>query len=529
MKKYIINTFAIAAAVFSSLSLASCSDAEETQNLSLARILSPTGLGARVSNNLNIIMEWNKMEGATHYEIEAYADTPDYDSREADVTKTTKNTCDTLLNLIGETTYYIRVRAVNPENPSRNSKWSEINRTTGSEQNMYKVKNADITGSSVKLTWTPGIQVDKIIVTPAAAGSEANSAEHEITAEEMAAGAATIDGLTAETNYKAVLKYGEKTRGTATFTTALDFSDAVEITPNDADWAAKLQAGGKYKLAPGTYGDPSAKLNLDNDVVIGASDPANLPVINTYININNGASVLLYQVVLDGAGTEDNGNPQAIEFKSTGVVKSLVVRNCEIKNYVKGLMYINQAVVVGSIIFDNCLIHDIICDGGDMFDSRKGGWDEFKLTNSTLYNCCAKRSIIRFDDASSAVSAKAETTIDHCTFYEVGSDAATNQMLLYVRFAGNSSVFSNNIVAGFRLKRGFSNNGSTKAAEFSNNYYYDTVNLVSLADGNAETVRFFDTAGKVLTTNPFKNAAAADFYITDEALRDKQFGDPRWY
>lgn len=528
MKRYIVNTFAIAAMALCGMSLTSCSDVEDLKDLNLARVLSPTGLEARVSNSLNIVMAWNEMSGATSYEIEAYADAPDYDKRPADVTASTQNTEYTLSNLVGETTYYIRVRAIDANDASRNSKWSTIDRTTGAEQNMNKVKNADITSTSVKFTWTAGIQVDKIIVAPAAAGSTAASVTYNLTASDIAAGSATVTGLTPETNYKATLKLGEKTRGTASFMTALDFSDAIEISPNDADWAAKLQAGGKFKLAPGTYGAPTSKLVLDADVQIGAADPSNLPVINTYINVNK-ASVLLYQVVLDGAGTEDNGNPQAIEYKSAGAIKSLVVRDCEIKNYVKGLLYLNQATVIGTIQFENCLIHDIVCDGGDMFDSRKGGWDEFKLTNSTLYNCAAKRSIIRMDDASSAVSAKAETTIDHNTFYNVGSDAATNQMFLYIRFAGNSTVFTNNVVAGFKLKRGFSNNAATSPAEFKNNWYYDCLNLVSLNDGNTETVRFFDKDGSVLTQTPFRNAASADFYITDEALRDKQFGDPRWY
>lgn len=529
MKKYIVNTFAIATFAICGMSLTSCSDVEDIKDLHLARVLSPTGLEARVSNSLNIVMDWYPMEGASYYEIEAYADSPDYDQRNPDVKATTEWPFYTLENLVGETTYYIRVRAIDANDASRNSKWTLIDRTTGSEQNMNKVKNADITSTTVKFTWTPGIQVDKILVTPSAAGSSAASVEYKITDADMAAGSATVTGLTPETSYKAILKLGDKTRGTASFMTALDFSDAVLITPNDADWASKLQAGGKFRLAPGTYGSPAAKLSLDADVQIGADDPSNLPVINTYININNGASVLLYQVVLDGAGTEDAGNPQAIEFKTAGLNKSLIVRDCEIKNYIKGLMYINQATVIGTIQFDNCIIHDIVCDGGDMFDSRKGGWDEFKLTNSTIYKCAAKRSIIRCDDASAAVSAKAVTIIDHNTFYEVGSDAGTNQMFLYIRFAGNSTQFTNNMVQGFRLKRGFSNAAATTPAEFGNNWYYDTFNLVELADGNTETVRFFDKGGVQFIYTPFRDPAHYDFYIEDEALRDKQFGDPRWY
>lgn len=528
MKKNILYISAIAAALcFSGTAFTSCSDPEDTQDVVLSRVLSPTGITARISNNTNIVVDWNEMSGATSYEVEAYADNNDYENSTPAVHEfTTENTI-TLTSLIGETDYYIRVRALDENDESRNSKWTEIMRTTNPEQNMNKVKSGDIQGKAVKVTWTPGLQVDKVICTPSSAGSTAEEVTYTLTADDIAAGSATVTGLEPETTYKVTLKLGEKTRGFASFTTNIDFSDAIVVSPSD-DWVSAIQnaaAGSKIALAPGTYDLTGAKLQINSDVKIGAQNSGNLPVLNTCIHVNNGASLLLYQIVLDGAGTDGS---QAIEFKTTGSYGDLTIKGCEVRNYTKGFIYINTAAVPNNIIIDNSLIHDIECDGGDFIDSRKGGWNSLSLTNSTIYNSAAKRDVFRADDASASVSAKMQTTVDKCTFYNVGNGGA-NYRFFYLRFKGNTNTFTNNVVANFINKRGFANSSAVGVPTFSNNYYLGCQNLTSLTEGNTEAVSFFDTEGTILETTPFKDAANGDFTITDEVLQSKQFGDPRWY
>ena len=39
--------------------------------------------------------------------------------------------------------------------------------------------------------------------------------------------------------------------------------------------------------------------------------------------------------------------------------------NSDVKNYTKGFIYINTTAVANTINIDNCLIHDIECNGGD--------------------------------------------------------------------------------------------------------------------------------------------------------------------
>ncbi len=529
MKKNILYISAIAAALcFSGTAFTSCSDPEDTQDVVLSRVLSPTGITARISNNTNIVVDWNEMSGATSYEVEAYADNNDYENNTPAVHEfTTENTI-TLTSLIGETDYYIRVRALDENDESRNSKWTEIMRTTNPEQNMNKVKSGDIQGKAVKVTWTPGLQVDKVICTPSSAGSTAEEVTYTLTADDIAAGSATVTGLEPETTYKVTLKLGEKTRGFATFTTNIDFSDAIVVSPSD-DWVSAIQnaaAGSKIALAPGTYESEGFKLLINSDVKIGAQNSADLPVLKDFISINNGASLMLYQIVMDGTNVEKNS---CIEYAGIGSYGDLTIKGCEIKNYAaKSFIYINAAIP-NAVSIDNCLIHHMDADNGqDFIDSRKGGWNTLSITNSTFYECAPKRDILRADDASASVSAKMQTTVDKCTFYNVGN-GGSNHRFFYLRFAGNTNTFTNNVVANFINKRGFSDSSNTGAATFSNNYYWGCENLTSLVEGNTQTVRFFDTEGTILSADPFKDAANGDFTITDEVLQSKLFGDPRWY
>ena len=511
--KYIIGCLLLGAA-------ASCSDApDELTSVDYDRLFSPTSLDYQVRNRVDCIVKWNAVANATSYVVELYegetlGETP---VRVDEVTEPTL----TYEGLSGETHYFIRVKAVGEA--ITESKWTETTFETDAEQIFEQVANADLEAKQVTLRWLAGEEADIITLTP-------GDIVYTLTPEDIAAGAATITGLTPETKYTAVMTRGEKTRGTMTFTTPMDLGGATLLTP-DMDFVAALEGaedGAVFALQPGTYVIPDdvqavGKLAVSKSITLNAIEADNKPVINGCITLNAGASFSATNIVFDGTGTDGS---QAFDWKDEGTYDHLTLNGCEVRNYAKGFFYLNVAALVNTITIDNCLIHGIECDGGDLFDSRAGAYNSFTLSNSTVWNSCAGRDFIRFDDASGSFAGVTPViTVTNCTLD--GCSNSSSRRLFYVRFKGNTITFTNNLVSNMPdCGRGFSDNSATAVPTFSNNNYWNTKNLVS--EGGEGKAQFFDADGTTLDPG-YKDAANGDFTLTNEDLSYEQIGDPRWF
>jgi hypothetical protein len=543
MKKIFNKISLLMAAGLVLIGMAACSDPDEPYtSLEFKKLFSPTELEAKVQNKTNVKLLWTSISNAESYTIELYADDPDMTFQgtpqvinpsiddivdESTSKKSYRENSYTINGLMGETTYSVRLKAVGS---GKESNWSATTFETGKEQVLQTPSTADIGKSWVKLSWPAGIQVTHISVVKS--GEEL--LKHTLTADEIAAGTATINGLNVESTYTFYLYNGDKERGkmeveTLPNYTPVSATDKLQDAINNAadGETVMLVDNAIYTAGDNDSGDPITSLKITKNTILAANNGAILKGCN--FQITEGASLEIKGLIIDGEG---GSGDQAFIFKDETAVDHLIITGCEIKNFTKGFFYINSgATLVNSIIIDNCLIHHIECSGGDMFDSRSGGYNEFKLTNSTIYESAASRDFIRMDDKSSAVSATPVITIDHCTLHNVGNGDA-NYRLFYVRFAGNTINWTNNIVSGFVNKRGFSEQKNTAVPTFSNNCYYNTKNLVKAGD-NAEqkdgaiTIKFFDEGGTELTDSPFANADAGDFTVTGKA-KDKEAGDPRW-
>jgi hypothetical protein len=189
---------------------------------------------------------------------------------------------------------------------------------------------------------------------------------------------------------------------------------------------------------------------------------------------------------------------------------------------VKGVYYLNVASLVESITYHNNLIYNIECNGGDFMDSRKGAFNSLTLTNNTIYNSAAGRDLIRYDDASGSFPGMTSTIlVDHNTLYGVCN--SSSKRLFYVRFKENKITFTNNIVAETSCI--FTNQSSTDPAPtFGGNNCFNAPNLFS-ASGSSS--KFYDDSAD--SEDPgFVNATNGDFTVTNELLKAKGTGDPRW-
>ena len=509
------------------LSAASCSEPDDIiTSVQYDRLFSPTDVNARVRNRTAVEVSWSTRNA----KVDLYTIELSTDEAFSSIAKSTTAVASpvTIAGLDGETEYFVRVKA--SAEGENESKWSPAAKFTTDTENIYQpLQDGDLQATTITLRWTPGETVESIEVLDQA-GALVKS--QKVSAEESAAGAATVTDLQGETTYTFQLKRNGKTRGVITLTTELDLAGAIKITAED-NWYNILQTandGDVFAFMPGEYvpttdeGTVATGITLNKSISIKAAKSTDKPVLKGFnIKVGEGVSLDLINIILDGNKHGD----QAIVFGADGAIDHLTITGCEIMNYVKGFFYLNVAAVVDKITIDDCLIHDIECSGGDFFDSRKGGYNEFNLTNTTIYRSAKSRDVFRYDDASGSVSATSKITVDHCTFAEVG-DGAANYRFFYVRFKGNSITFTNNVVADFNNKRGFSEQKNTAVPTFANNYYFNTKNLVSLEDGNTQAIQFFDKDGKELAESPFKNAANADYTIVNDDISYDGIGDPRW-
>jgi len=499
-----------------SLSFTGCKDdlLTEITELDVPRAFSPTELEAIVVERTGVRLNWKAVSNADSYTIEFF-DNAEFSGSPA---RTVENiTFDqlpyTVSGLLGETLYSVRVKAIGTG--VDDSKWITTTFTTDAEQIFEDVNLETLTATSVILNWHAGEAASTITLAP-------GNITHTVTAEEIAAGQATITGLIPETAYTAKLMNGTRLRGTRTFTTLLDLGGAIAVNPGDDLNAlvAGASAGDVFALMPGTY-DINADLVVSKSISIKGAKPASKPVINGLVfKIKGNAGLSLKDLTLIGAGATVSNQAIIYDEASDNAYGPLVIQDCEIQNYDKGLMYVNVKARIEAVTFSGNIIKNITGNGGDFIDFRNGLANTFLFENNTVYNSVEARDLFRMDDGGSTNFAGVTSviTIRTNTFYGVSKA----KRFLYIRLASNQIHFTKNLIA--ETTGYYTNQASTTITTMANNNYFNAPNFTASTTSNAKN----DT-GTFTTFDPgFANASAGDFTISNIDLKANGIGDPRW-
>lgn len=511
--KIISRLIYFACVSLASLTMASCSDVDdEITEIVFGRNFSPTNLGASVRNRTNVYLTWDLRDSDTGYEIEVYEDDSlTFAGSPVQTISISKDDVPyTVTGLIGETAYSFRVRAITENDESRTSKWSGVYAKTGAEQ-IATGYSAE--ARSVTLTWKAGESADFIQI---------GSITHNLTASEIAEGSAKIDGLTPNTEYEAVMKRGDKTRASWTFTTDFDLGDAHRVHEGD-DLAAIVAAaadGDSIAVFEGTYvieGETGVgSLAIDKSLKFFAATSNDHPVINARFSISNNASLEIVNISLTGKNT-DGG--QAFTFEEDGNYDHLTLTGCSISDYTKGFYYLAVSAnqIVNDVTIYNCIVSDIECNGGDFFDARSGQVKKLTVTNSTFDNNCKEREFVRDNKKNGA-----EVKIDHCTFYNCLSSKSDSKFFFNVQSSDGSIAFTNNLIVGMGQTWGKWNK---TVPSFKGNNYFDSPQLQTATQTMGLSKYYDDSA---TTVDPaFKDAENGDFTITSD-LKFTGVGAPRW-
>ncbi|MFW9602038.1 MAG: DUF4957 domain-containing protein [Prevotella sp.] len=509
------------------ITVSSCSDQmDEITSLILDRNYAPVELTAKVVNKTNVKLTWVK-SNADSYTIEVFQDDSLTFAGTPVKTITNIQASDipyTVNSLQGETNYSFRVKAVTKDDASRDSKWSTAYVETEAENILSAVnEETDITATTVTLNWPAGQTATSIVATNNDSFAS-NVITHTITADEIAAGKATISGLTPETNYTIKLYNNTKTRGTVKVKTAIDLGGATLVKAGSdlKTCIDNANDGDVLALMPGTYpiNTIDGNMPLNKSIAIKSVRSYDKAIIQGGFQLNNGAALSLTQLVLDG--NNNTTIKYVADYKTAGKFGDLSIEGCDVKGYTGGVYYVNIAADITNLKINNSIIHNI-STASDFMDCRLGAIHNLTFTNNTVY-AISCRDFFRYDNkASSFPGVTPYINVDHNTLDGLGS---VNKGVFYVRFTGTSIAFTNNIVSNSTGL--FCKFAPTSIPNFSGNNYYNSPNFVEATDDKTNVgITVYDNTGT--SYNPsYADYANHDFTVKSEDLKSSKTGDPRW-
>lgn len=524
---------------------------DEITEVDLNRCLEPLNLNAKVSSVLGdvVTFSWDVAKGVDEYELIVYTD----------AALTQKYLTETLLpsqvpyqkKLVADKTFYFTVQAkAEGKTDSHIASYTKAIKTFAVKDNLF-LKVADRATTSVSLKWSVDVsdfeEVDRIEYRLPGADDPAGT--HKLEAAEIAAGAATIDGLSPATEYEFILFYLSASRGQVNAWTTPDISGTTEVSTADALKNALRTPGSKIylKLAGSPYAIEAFDIS-GGVTIIGEGDAeGGKPVIQGEFHFADtwtaGNDLYFENVEFNGGptATSPSGFGFALQNKNGGTVKgknigNITYKNCVIANYTKGLMYEwGNAMVLGNVLYDSCEIHDINTDGtvgGDVFDIRQATTvEKLSFVNNTIYQ--GMRTFIRFDAGSIGGLVFENNTLQNLNFV----DNTNNAGVFGLQIKPGSFSFKKNLflyMTGKAVLAG-ANAKYVPAADMGvsagDNYFYslpvnDEGNLTYFTDN----FTLANAGGTILADDPCYNAPGGYFNILASSdISGKGIGASKWW
>lgn len=446
----------------------------------------------------------------------------------------------TLTNLLGDTRYYLRIKAMSDS--INESRWSYLRDgltiktfKTKAEQIFLDPAASDRAESSLRVTWDSSKEVTTLVVTD----GDGNTVQ-TITLDDAAktAGEYTVTGLTPSTNYTLVIYNGDTKRGTLTMTTSAAMPDGdykVELPTTitridgtllqqyvDAAKAAtgKENVGVTIGLQPDHSYDVYSTSEEGEDANLKLADGSSI----TFFGLSGGEKpVMKWKKCLDISGSHtyirfenvaitDNGCQYFINQGNNAAIGELSFKDCTIYNLERSIVRTqgSGAISIDGIVVDNCVCTNLSSGNGYSvfyFGTNTTTVGKLEIKNSTFDT--TGRSFIE----ASKAPISGGVTISDCTFY---NNVQSGRYLMDANGQATNLTMTNTIL-------GKSQSDTSRGARTAGSMTFD--NCLRASDC-------------IYSSNDLKSLSAdsrssADIF-TDPANHDftlkisKSIGDPRW-
>lgn len=508
--------FQIAFLLIATLVFSGCDYNEELiEELEIQREFAPIDLSAMVRNQISVELSWDSVDDVENYTVEI-SKSPDY-SNIVETRSVSLDQLPILIPLEGETQYYIRVKAVSSRG-LEDSTWAETTALTLTEQLFLPSEAGDIAATSAVLRWLPNSNVTQITLSP-------GDIIYDLSDEEREAGIATIEGLTGETEYTARLLNNSTIRGTFTFTTGIDVGDNTLVLPTDDlfQMIADAEPGDILLLEQGDYTSQSGSITLDKSITIQGLRTDFKPQLKVSFSIVDGATDVSL-IDLDLTGDLPTELIDVVRYTAAGNYNSLLVSGCNIHDYDRSFIAGNETdAILQTLTVENCMVTNIMTNGGDFIDFRNSDVLNINLLDSTFNNCAPGRDFLRIDDAgtSTQMGLVCNILIDSCTLYACSN--SDSRRILYVRFQTNEIIVRNTLITDTAVEAYSDQSRTDENIEFTNNNYFNAPTLYDSAQPR------YDDSSTYTTLDPgYVDPLNGDFTLTNQNLIDRNVGDPRW-
>lgn len=537
--KNILNTVVVMTVGFSSLS--SCTDSNDWRvDSAFNRLFGTKDISLDIYDT-KVGVTFTQVQDAKVYQVELNTDSLYLDDvSENSIVTTFTGTPDTIRNLQGETKYYLRMRCL--ADGVTPSKWVYYNSSEGnfffvtkSEQLFHELTSADIDESTVHLTWKAGEKVTNIVVLK----DKEEVQNITLSAEQVAAGEYTVEGLSPLSSYTFNLMNGDKKRGVlnAKTTAAMpkaDFkvtlsADTKSITQemiNDYAEKAKAKTGNSSNYSV-TIGIPAgAMLAVDNGTS-SVAIPDGMSI--NFFGLAGDAPMLSFTKQLEIGGNHsfikfyhvnlvDNGASYFVNQTEASTVDEFALEQVEASGFKTTFFRLQQdkGITINTLNIKSSVFHDM-CSGYAFIHvdakSGKGKIENINISNATFYNVATGGKMFIYSKNTDMES----LVIDHVTMYN--SIGGGNYFIDFGsdKYGATTFVISNSVFGKFADDTTGKDIRSKSAPEVSNTY--TTSDCAKVIDGA--------TVLEEASGNVFKDAANADFTLQAKYAKYKA-GDSRW-